>query len=57
MFYNNINGYHSKKESLEKIVKSVDPDIILLCETKKSAGMPKDELENYSVVESNVKPG
>ena len=39
VMYNNINGFFTKKESLFKIVDSVDPDILALCETKKSKGI------------------
>ena len=55
--FNNINGYLSKVESLEKIVKSVDPDIIALCETKKASRIKKEELKQYNVLESNLKGG
>ena len=55
--YNNINGYATKKGSLEKIVKSLDPDIIALCETKKGGQTPKNELSAYYIVERNLKQG
>ena len=57
VMYNNINGFPSKKESLFKIVDSVDPDILALCETKKSRGIKKDELSSYEVVENPLKLG
>ena len=57
MFYNNINGYSLKKESLERIIPSIDPDIIALCETKKSNGMKEEELKNYEIIERNVRQG
>ena len=44
-------------ESLEKIVKSIDPDIIALCGTKKASHIKKDELKGYNVIECNVKGG
>ena len=55
--YNNINGYFTKKESLFKIVDSVDPDILALCETKKSKGIKKDDLSSYEIVERTLKAG
>ena len=57
VMFNNINGFTSKKDSLEKIVASIDPDIIALCETKKGLRLKKDELKGYNVIESNVKHG
>ena len=57
MMYNNINGFSSKKESLFKIVDSVDPDILALCETKKTWGIQKDELSSYEIVEKPLKLG
>ena len=42
---------------LEKIIDSVDPDIIALCETKKGGRLKEDELSNYEVIERNEKPG
>ena len=55
--YNNINGYTSKKESLAKIVESVDPDILALCETKKARGIKEDELSAYEIIEKPLKVG
>ena len=55
--YNNINGYTSKKESLAKIVESVDPDILALCETKKARGIKEDELSAYEIIEKTLKVG
>ena len=57
VFYNNINGYNSKKQSLEQIMKAVNPDIIVLCETKRGGCLKKDELEQYKVIPKNTKPG
>jgi exonuclease III len=51
IFYNNINGYNTKKGSLEVIVKELDPDIIALCETKKAGRLKKDELQKYNVID------
>ena len=55
--YNNINGYLTKKDSLENIVQALDPDIIALCETKKAGCIKKQELSSYKVIEKNLKPG
>ena len=55
--YNNINGYLTKKDSLSKIVESVNPDILALCETKKASLTKKDELSEYSILEKNLKLG
>ena len=55
--FNNINGYMSKMDSLEKIVDAVNPDIIALCETKKANRIKKNELNQYNVIESNLKAG
>ena len=52
LWYSNVNGYISKKGSIERIIQSIDPDIIALCETKKSAGLSKDELVGYELLES-----
>ena len=57
VMYNNINGFLSKKDSLFKIVESIDPDIIALCETKKAGLIKKDELTSYKVLERNLKRG
>ena len=34
VYYVNINGYLSKSDSLHHIIKSLDPDIIILCEIR-----------------------
>ena len=56
MYYNNINGYTSKKESLEEIVKTVQPDLIALCETKLGEKEEVD-IEGYETLAHNVKKG
>ena len=43
----NINGYKSKKESLEEIVKSIKPDIVALVETKVAKNKVFKEWEPY----------
>ena len=55
--YNNINGFSTKKGSLEKIVDSADPDILALCETKKSARLSKDDLSSYEIIDKPEKVG
>ena len=57
MFYNNINGFASKKHSLAKIVEDINPDIFALCETKKSGRIKKDEFKAYNILERNLKQG
>ena len=52
-----FNGYTSKKDSLAKIVESVDPDILALCETKKAWGIKEDELSAYEIIEKPLKVG
>ena len=55
--YSNINGYTTKKDSLSRIVESVEPDIIALCETKKLGRLKEEELAEFDVVEKDLKPG
>ena len=56
IYFNNINGYTSKQNSLFQITKSISPDIIALCETKVSAtASPK--IRGYETIVSNCKQG
>ena len=55
--YNNINGFLTKKESFDKVISSINPDIIALCETKKVGRIRKDQLCAYEVLEKNLKRG
>ena len=48
---------NTKLDSLEKIVSSVNPDIIAICETKKGGRLKKDELQDYEVRESIAEQG
>ena len=57
VWYNNVNGYTSKKGSVERIIQSIDPDVIALCETKKCAGISEDEFVGYELVESPMALG
>ena len=47
----------TKKDSLAKIVESVIPDVIALCETKKACPIKKDELSEYEIAEKDFKQG
>ena len=57
ILYNNINGYGSKKNSLNKIISDVQPDIIALCETKKYGKINKDDITGYAVLDMDLKQG
>ena len=58
LFYNNINGYKSKSESLIEIISKIDPEIIVLCEIRlpKKNTLKKD-LSNYDLIAKCVKKG
>ena len=56
IYFDNINGFASKKDSLEQIVKIQEPDIIGLCETKQ-AKLNKCSISGYEGVVSNLKQG
>ena len=47
LYYVNINGYQSKKDSLEEIIKSIQPEIVALVETKVSKNKVYKEWEPY----------
>ena len=47
LYYVNINGYQSKKDSLEQITKAVKPDIVVLVETKVAKKKDFGEWETY----------
>ena len=56
MYFNNINGYVSKKDSLADIINVHQPDVIGLCETK----MGKKEevaIDGYDAKTNNLKKG
>ena len=62
LYYNNVNGFRSKKHSICKIVEGLGPDIVALCETKRpdqtgNRVVSKDILKGYDVLERNVKQG
>ena len=71
IYYNNINGFNSKQPSLKKIVSELTPDIVVLCETKRSCETDEtsdpeknntrckkdDIIPGYKVIERNVKLG
>ncbi len=58
-FYNNINGYNSRYQSLKKIISEETPDVVALCETKRQLAVrqKKDEIPGYEIVERNLKQG
>ena len=47
LYYVNINGYQSKKDSLEEIIKSIQPEVVALVETKVSKNKVYKEWEPY----------
>ena len=50
MYYCNVNGFQCKKESILKIVETLNPKIIALCETKLATGNTiKAMLPDYEV--------
>ena len=58
MYYCNINGLLSKKESLALIVDKLQPKIIVLCETKLAANnVIKNMLPDYEVSTRPTKAG
>ena len=59
IYYNNINGFNSKKQSLIKIVDEVNPDIIALCETKRAQAVRQKKvvIPGYKTIERNLKQG
>ena len=56
VLYNNINGYASKKDSLNNILQVQKPDIVCLCETKLGE-METCNLVGYEGVANNYKRG
>ena len=56
IYYNNINGLTSKKDSLNHILQMVKPEVVALCETKLHANSTF-ELEDYKTLKSNLKAG
>ena len=58
MYYCNVNGFQTKKESIRKIVDKLKPKIFVLCETKLSSGNAiKTLLPEYSVRPKPTKTG
>ena len=53
LYYHNINGYWSKKDSLVRIIEAEISDLIALCETKREdIGKTKnDELLGFDNIE------
>ncbi len=58
IYYNNINGISSKRDSLKKIIDDVQPDIICLCETKVGSIVTIEKLlSKYKVIGRCTKYG
>ena len=56
IYYNNINGFMSKRESLDQAINAVTPDIVGLCETKLGR-LSKPKIQGYETVHGNMKRG
>lgn len=56
IYYNNINGFMTKRESLNQIILSECPDIIALCETKLGA-LSEPKIQGYESKYLNLKRG
>ena len=56
VYYNNINGFMSKRESLNQILKAETPDIVALCETKLGA-QSKPRIQGYETEYLNLSCG
>ena len=56
LFFNNINGLLSKRESLELIIKMEKPDLVALCETKLHLNSTFT-IDGYETIKSNLKTG
>lgn len=58
MYYVNINGYQSKRDSLEVIIKSIQPEIVALVETKVGKNKVFKEWEpHYQCLKRNCSRG
>ena len=58
MYYCNINGFQTKKESIRKIIDKLKPKIIALSETKLASGSSiKSLLPEYDVCSRPTKAG
>ena len=60
LYYNNINGFRSKADSIKEILKKVEPDILALCETKVGNSTVVDnniEEAGYKGITRNIKNG
>ena len=54
IYYNNINGYQSKEDSIKIIMQELSPDILALCETKRplrtrKRGEKEETIPGYDV--------
>ena len=58
MYYCNVNGFQTKKQSIQKIVDDLKPKILALCETKLPSGNTiKNTLPNYEICSRPTKAG
>ena len=58
IFYNNINGFKSKSNSMVNIIRKSRPTIVALCETKMgNNGKLKEIFSNYEIVPRITKQG
>ena len=58
MFYNNINGYQSKSESVHEIMSKIEPEIVVLCETKSAQkNTLKKDFKKYDLITKQIKKG
>ena len=55
-FYSNINGFMSKKESLNQSISITVPDIVCICETKVGA-LTTPKIPGFEAVYENLKQG
>ena len=58
MYYCNVNGFQTKKQSIQKIVDDLKPKILALCETKLPSGNTiKNTLPDYEICSRPNKAG
>ena len=58
IFYSNINGYQSKSLSLKEIINDINPEIIVISETKLGKNNTvKYDLKKYDLISKQIKKG
>ena len=58
LFYNNINGFKGKAQSLKNIMDEISPSIFVLCETKlENSRNLRKTMDDFDVMEKCVKSG